>query len=364
MLIVPYAIFIFYILFIKKTKKLTWAFAASLMVFLSITSTTYADLDNYVPLFDYINYVDLPIAMQTTGVIWACLNKMFYILGFNYRGMVAILLFVDYYLMHNAVRRLNGNENLYFGLFLIFPAVIQLVQFKFFTAFCVVFIGYSVLVTSEKFPRVKYLIFIMIAVLIHTSCVMFLLLLLIKMKHYDRKLFVLITAGMTLFMVILLNPIVSIISRYLNPRLSARYLTDSITPSSLTWIVLIIFVWLMSFIISSYLLSKKTITSVIEKYDDGNIRVANYCGMAIEVLLLTLPFLLLDRNYHRFLEMGYSILFVIAGKYIKPPRYSRDKIIFILVFILLLLMVAYIYCPYETVLKPIFSFDGFIKLRR
>lgn len=364
MLIVPYVIVIFYILFFKRTEKSTWVLAASLMAFLSATSTSYADLINYVPLFEYVNYVELPVAAQTTGVIWACLNKLFYFLGFNYRGMVVVMLFLDYYLMHNAVRRLGGNENLYFGLFLIFPSIIQLVQFKFFTAFCVVFVGYSILVTSEKLSRVKYLGFIAIAFLIHTSCVMFLLLLLVKMKHYDRKRFVLITAGLTLFMVIFLNPIVSIVSRYLNPRLSARYLTDSITPSSLTWIVLIFIVWLVSYILSSYLLSNRAFEGTTITSDDSSFYVANYNGMAIEILLLTLPFLLLDSNYHRFLEMGYSILFVVAGMYITPPRYSRNKMIFILVLMVLLVIISYIYCPYETVLKPVFMFDGFVNVRR
>lgn len=364
MLIIPYVIFIFYILFIKRTEKFTWVLAAALMTFLSVTSTSYADLNNYVPLFEYVNYVELPVAAQTTGIIWACLNKLFYLLGFNYRGMVAVLLFADYYLMHNSVRRLGGNENLYFGLFLIFPSIIQLVQFKFFTASCVVFVGYSILVTSEKFPRVKYLVFIAIAILIHTSCVMFLLFLLVKLKQDDRKLFVLITVGLTLLTVICLNPIVSIVSRYLNPRLSARYLTDSITPSSLTWIVLIFIVWLMAYIVSSYLLSNRAFDGTTITSDDSSFYVANYNGIAIEILLLTLPFLLLDRNYHRYLEMGYSILFVITGMYITPPRYSRSKLIFILVLMILLMLISYIYCPYETVLKPVFTFDGFINLRR
>lgn len=364
MLLFPYVIFIFYIMFIKKTEKCTWVLGASLMAFLSVTSTSYADLSNYIPLFEYVSYVELSVAAQTTGLIWACLNKLFYFLGFNYRGMVVVMLFLDYYLMHNAVRRLGGNENLYFGLFLIFPSIIQLVQFKFFTAFCVVFVGYSVLVTSKKLSKVKYLAFIAIAFLIHNSSVMFLLLLLVKRKHYDRKLFVLITVGLTLFMVVFLNPIVSIVSRYLNPRLSARYLTDSITPSSLTWIILMFIIWLIAYVVSSYLLSNRAFGNTTITSEDDFFYVTNYNGMSIEILLLTLPFLLLDRNYHRFLEMGYSMLFVIAGMYIKPPKYSRDKIIFIFVLMVLLVIITNIYCPYETVLKPVFMFNGFVSLRR
>lgn len=364
MLIIPYALFIFYILFIKRTEKLTWALAGALMIFLSVTSLTYADLSNYVPLFDYVNRVELSVATQATGVIWALLNKFFYLLGFNYRGMVAVLLLVDYYLMHDAVKRLGGNENLYFGLFLIFPSIIQLVQFKFFTAFCVAFVGYSVLVTSEKFSRIKYLAFIAVAVLIHTSCAMFLLLLLVKKKRFDRKIFVVITGGLTFFIVLFLNPIVNAVSRFLNPKLASRYLTNSITPSSLMWIVIIFIVWLLSFIISSYLLSNKAFAGTAIKSKDVAFCVINYNSMAIEVLLLTLPFLLLDRNYHRFLEMGYSILFVTTGMYITPPRYSRSKVVFIAAFVILLVLVSFVYCPYETVLNPIFSFDGFVNIRR
>jgi len=285
-------------------------------------------------------------------------------LGLNYRGMVVGMLYMNYYLMHITIKRLKVNENLYFGMFLIFPALIQLVQLKFFTASCIVFVGYSYLVTSEHFPRVKYVAFIAIASLVHTSSVIFLLLLLVKTKKYDRKLFVLITVGLTFSIVVLLNPIVKLVSLYLDPRLVARYLTNSITPSSLLWIALIFVVWLASYLISTYLLSNKNFRYTIGNRDKCLNRIADYCGMSIEVLLLTLPFLLLDRNFHRFLELGYSVLFVIMGMYIAPPRYSKTKLTLVLVMSVVLVVITLIYSPYQTVLKPLLSFEGFVNLGR
>lgn len=364
MLIIPYILCILYILFIKKNTKYTWIFAASAMALLSITSANYADLSNYIPLFDYINCMDLSVAAQTTGIGWICINKFFYMIGMNYRGLVVCMLYINYFLMHLAIRRFNVNENLYFGLFLIFPAIIQLVQFKFFTAFCVSFLGYSLLITSEYYSNVKYTIYILVASLIHTSNIVFLLFLLIKTKIYQKKtsfLFLLIT---TLIVMLCLNPIVSIVSRYLNPKLVDRYLTDSITPSSVMWIIAIFLVWVISFAISKFVLSKKIFACSQTSCDNSINNKADYCGKTIEILLITLPFLLLDRNFHRFLEMGYSVLFIILGMNIAPPRYSRTKINFIFAIIVLLTLVSCIYCPFETVLEPIFSFDGFVDLRR
>lgn len=364
MLIAAYAIVTFYILFIKKTERYTWALAASIMVFLSITSSDYSDLVNYVPLFEYVNYVALPIAVQTTGIGWACLNKLFYMIGLNYRGMVVGMLYVNYFLMHIAVKRLRTNENLYFGLFLIFPAVIQLIQLKFFTGFCIVLLGYSLLLTSERFSIVKYIALIALASIIHTSCLIFSVLLLVKRKHYNRNLFIIIATILTIAIVNFMNQIVNFASIFINSRLVGRYLVDSISPSSLSWIIAIFLVWLTSFIISKYLLLNKAFRVSIYNAVQTETRVIDYCGMSIEIMLLTLPFLLLDRNFHRFLEMGYSLLFVIAGWYIAPPRYSRDKLIFVFVFMALLIVISFIYSPYATVLKPIFTFDEFVNLRR
>lgn len=364
MLIVAYIIAVFYVLFIKKTEKYTWVLAASILAFLSVTSSDYADLVNYIPLFEYVNYVDFPIAIQTTGIGWTCLNKLFYMIGLNYRGLVLLMLYVNYFIMHVAVKRLKANENLYFGLFLIFPAVIQLVQFKFFTGFCIVLLGYSLLLTSEQLPIVKYIALVVLASTIHTSCLVFLVLLLVKRKHYNRRIFIIIAALLAIIMLIFMNHIVRIASLFLNSRMVNRYLIDSITPSSLAWIIAIFSVWLISFIISKYLLSNKAFKYSANKIAQTEGRVTDYCGMSIEILLITLPFLILDRNFHRFLEMGYSLLFVITGWYIAPPRYSRDKLIFIFIFMVLLSLISFLYSPYSTVLRPIFTFDGFVNLRR
>lgn len=363
MLIILYIILILYILFIKKNEKLTWLLAATMMAFLSITSETYADLNNYIPLYKFVNTVDISIGMKSTGIGWLLLNRFFNFLGFNYRGFVFVMLYVNYYLMHFSVKKLRANENMYFGLFLLFPSLIQLVQFKFFTAFCIVFLGFSFLVTSEKFPRIKYIISIIIASFIHTSSLMFILLILIKLKRYNRKVFAYISLILTIFIVLFLNAIVAFISRYLNANLTNRYFTDSITRSSTSWIIAIVLVWLFLFLVSQYIMSKREFRTQLNVSKEGMFSIANYCTMTIEVLLMTLPFLLLDRNFHRFLEFGYSSLYLILGIYVIPPKYSKSKILLTLVVIVSLIIITLVYTPFDSVLKPLFSFDGLVNLR-
>lgn len=358
MLFLPYVVIIFYILFGKKKDKFTWVLAASTISFLSITSYLYADIVNYMPLFEFINNFDISFSVKSSGLGWIIINKIFYFIGFNYRGLILGLIYFNFYLMHLSAKKLEINENIYFGLYLIFPGLIQLVQIKFFTATCIVMFGYTLMLTSDRFPKLKFIMSILIATTIHTSSVMYLLLILPILIKINEKQYIFFVFGITAIAKIFLNNIISIVILYLNSRLSERYITNSISPTTLQWFVAIFYCWLMLFIISFYILNN-TKAGINDKF---NILGLNYQSNLI--LLLTLVFLTLDKNFHRFLELGYLLLYFSLGLYIKPPKYSYKKLLLILILIIILVIVSLIYCPIETVIKPLFSYDGIINIRR
>ena len=189
MLFIIYISVLVYLLFLKKSSKLTWFIVACVLSLLSITTVFYADLDNYGPLFDYYNMNSTVISFSTTNFLWALFCKLFYFLGFNYRGMIIILIFINYYILHKAAQNFNCNENIFFGLFMIFPSIIQLVQFKFFTSITLVILGYSLLIQDKKYSIIKFLTLIGAAVMIHSSALLFLSLILVKKRRFNNKIF-------------------------------------------------------------------------------------------------------------------------------------------------------------------------------
>ena len=145
MLLSLYIIIILYLLLFRKKNNNAWVFAACMIAILSITTNDYADLVNYDPLFNYYNTSSFNFSFTMNNSIWALLCRLFYNIGFNYRGMVICLIFINYFILHFAAKNLKCDENKFFALFLIFPSIIQLVQLKFFTAFVIVTLAYSIL---------------------------------------------------------------------------------------------------------------------------------------------------------------------------------------------------------------------------
>lgn len=358
MLIFPYLLIVGYILFGKNREKFTWILAAATISFLSITSLTYADLDNYAPLYDFINNFDISFSIKSTGIGWIIINKFFYYIGLNYRGLVLALVIINYYLMHLSAKKLGVNENIYFGLYLIFPGLIQLVQVKFFTATCIVTYGYSLLITSKKFPKLKYIMTILIATSIHSSSVMYIILLIPYILKINAKHYIFFVCVISVIIKIFLSSITSIVNLYLSPRLADRYINNSISPTSEKWFLAILFCWFVIYITSLYILKYNKL------YNDKRYSVLDLYYQSICILLLTLVFLLLDKNFHRFLEIGYSILYFMLGTFVVPPKYTNKKLSLLLILLLLLCIVALIYSPNETVLKPLFSYDGIMNIRR
>ena len=361
-LIIPYLIIIIYILFIKKNQRFTWLLVAMCIAMLSITSSFYPDLDNYVPLFDYFNQSDVTITLSTTNYLWALLCKIFYFLGFNYRGMVICLIFVDYYILHIAAKNLNCDERIFFGLFLIFPALIQLIQFKFFTSTSIVILAYSVLIKNKKHSILFFILLMCVAMLIHNSTVVFLIFLLLKFKNkkVSTKLILVITIFMSLIFSLNIG-IVDDISRLLiSEKQIDRYITNTISPSSVLWIIIIYTCWLLCYIISFYILKHS-------KKDNVEInQILTQDIIAINLLLLTIPLLLLDRNMHRFIEIGYVIMFfsvsIVMNKIEK--RNNKDKLMLLFMICAILIFNTIIYTPFKSVIIPIFSYDGIVNIWR
>lgn len=359
MLFVFYLIIIIFLLFFRKKQKYSWLIAAFTIVVLSITSIDYADLTNYEPLFNYYNSGSFNDIFSVNNSVWALLCKFFYSIGLNYRGMVICLLFINYYLLHKAAKNLNCNENRFFGLFLIFPSLIQLVQLKFFTAFVIIALAYSILLLNKKKSIFIYTIMVLFASLIHSSVIVFLIFLFIKKKKINKNIIFIASIVLVIIFSLNLNFITNISKNIISEQQYERYVTDTITPSSFLWIVLIFFCWFICYCFSLLI----TKYSKLDKNDMQQL-INNKNVISINLLLLTIPLLLLDRNMHRFLEMGYVILFFMVTSSFRDLKENKSYLPLILVLCVFLIIVMSIYTPYNTVLNPLFSFQKIVDIWR
>lgn len=360
MLSILYLIIVFYLLFFRKSQKFSWLIAALLIAFLSITTINYADLNNYGPVFDYCNSSAFQFSLNPTELVWAILCKIFYGLGFNYRGMIIILVIINYFLLHVACKNIKCNENKFFGLFLIFPAIIQLVQLKFFTAISIVVLAYTILLKNRNRKNILvFILLVLLAFLIHSSVIVFMILLFARNKKINGKILLPISVTMTLLVSLNLNIIVKYSKYFISTRQYERYVENTLTPSSLQWIFAIVIIWLICYISSVIVRKYVKKDRLIE--ENSNYEINNN---AIILMALTLPLLILDRNMHRFLEMGYIILIFTIGMIFYNKIATKNKVLIVVCATILLTITMYVYTPYETVIKPLFSYDEIIDIRR
>lgn len=366
MLVVPYLLLSLYILFIKKKDKYTWILVAIMLSFLSITSVDYADLSNYGPLFNAYNNGIVPIKINMSNLAWALLCRLFYSIGLNYRGMVIVLIFVNSLLINFAIKNLHGEINIVFGLFLLFPAVIQVVQLKFFTASTVVFFAYSVFLLNLPISLPVMIIGIILGISIHSSAAAFSILLLLLFTKLSKKIIIFASIAIAIIIGLLLNQVTIIASKFLPVVLVRRYFIDTISPSSMSWIITIASIWISSYLISYYLSNLKVKSSINPYYKNTQEKiVSNKCLLTVGMMSFCIPLLLLDRNYHRFLEFGFMIMFIIASKVLRIGRKSRKKdFAFALFLVAYLVLISTIYSPYNSVLKPLFSYEGIVNIFR
>lgn len=360
MILILYLIIIIYLLLFRRKEKRAWIIAAGAIAILSITTKDYADLQNYDPLFEYINSNNFNISLSVSNVLWALLCKMFYGLGFNYRGMVIGLIFIDYYILHRTALNMKCNENRFFGLFLIFPAIIQLVQLKFFTAYVIVAFAYSILMMPKKRSIPIFILLIVIASLIHSSATLFIILILAKKEKINKKNIFIISVIIMIAIIINMNFISNVSKFIISDKQYERYVNNTITPSSFVWMLMIFLSWLICYLFA-ITIGKKIKSNVENDYKSAIIQKGI---IAINILITTLPLLLLDRNMHRFLEIGFAILYFMVSSLYKEEKVNKRNISLLLILSICIAIVMIIYTPYESVLKPLFSYEGIIKLRR
>lgn len=362
-------IFVIIILFVRKNEKYSWLIASSVLALLSITSYVYPDLVNYATAFNVYNSSPGMITMGlTNNFLWAYLCRFFGLLGFNYRGMVFVLIFVNFFLMDIALKKFGCNRNKFFALFLIFPAIIQLIQFRYFTSTTLIFLSYSFFVDNEKRSNVISVILFLIAIFIHVASGLYILIYFCKQKRIDKKVLLILVVFFSLLFLTNMNSFINIAVRYLSAGQVLRYITNSPTRSSKSWILTILLIWLLCYSISTYLrnsiLKRKIYINTLESDYKRIDNLAVYFNTAILLLLLTTPLLSLDRNYHRYLEMAFMLLYVLVSFVFKNRTLTATKLIFYSSLLVIVVFTMFVYTSYTNVLIPVFSFDGFQNLLR
>lgn len=353
---------------LAKTKRFFWIWCAFLFCVFLCTSKTYADFDNYSTYYnmignsiDSVQYMEFPIG-------WLIINKIFYCIGLSYRGAIVLIIFLSCFLMHLFFDKFYCKESIIWGLFLIFPAVIQCIQIRFFLATAICVFGMNFLLSNKKYRTFKYIITVMIATLFHTGAMMLLIYCLIKpFEENNIKNPILCSVVGSILICVSLKVIKTFAAKFVPSMRFARYFGKYAEKSPMNRYFYVISLWLLSVILANYI--KKYINNrniiKITKLGENLEKTSNRLVIIISFTGLTIPFLFFDASFHRYFEVSYILVYIlIAIWYSNSNVKTITKWFYICAFSCMVIFLTRIYYTWDTVLIPFFSFDGIFSLIR
>lgn len=180
-----FMLFIFLNLFFKKSKLLY--FVDFLLMFV-LLGYQYGAYDTMI----YINrYVHPEVYSSFTEPLFTMILAAFKLIGFSYRNFMLITSLIELILIFRFIKKHTDNHCFVIGLFMIFPMISTFEQLRFFMAFTIILCGaIDALITKSKYYRLKAVIFILIASLIHSSSIFYLLFVLVDFLNVKKTIII------------------------------------------------------------------------------------------------------------------------------------------------------------------------------
>lgn len=356
---------------VHQCKSCFWIFSSAMLSYLSLTSKTYADVENYTVVFNLVNTAGMSYAsLPDITPIWYVLCRFFGVLGLNYRGMIVGTIFLSTGIMHKALNsmEINMRENVFWGFFMLFPAVVQVVQMKFFLGTSIVFYSYHYLIESTKKGNVKFIIGVLVASLVHPSCLIFLVLVAVNyIRRSNIKKTIVLTTFATGIAGLTLKAIPKIASIFISSVRVNRYFYSTTSKMTFVAAMKVVLVWLIIVIFTGVSVYKnwKKYAYTESSGDLRSYRIALKYYMGLCLLGTTLLLMYYDANFFRFVEVGYLFGYVsISVFWAKSSSMTITKFLIAVISIFVSAIAITTYAPAESVLKPLFSYEGLVSIMR
>lgn len=267
--------------------------------------------------------------------------KLCYFLGISYQEFLISIAFIGLFFIYKTANKLSDRPNIVLILFFLFPFFHQVTIIRNFIALAISFYGLQYI---DKKEPLKYILFIFIATLFHTSALINILFLGCFLT--DKKLNITILCCMIFMLSILYIPSLKFLLISLIPKMEA-YLFDQTRISTKLILVLYYF--------SVLLLSRKLI--ITNGINDRE-AISHVMYKCLKIGIVFLPLTFLSMNFFRLIEnIILCFYIIIANSIFKRPKKYKTKISINSIYVIMLIFLQYfifeIYFSYESVILPI-----------
>ena len=197
--------------------------AIAFLAYITYITVNVPDYENYQNAYNYISqghdYSDL-------GIGWYYLCRLGVVIGLNFRTFKTVIVVVSCLIIRYSVKQFVRNSqsiNKFWSLYLIFPALLDCVQFRFFLAEAIFIFAVIFLIRQNTRGYITYGILILLASTIHSSAIFLLLFLSIPFFHRIKSFLVGSIISFSLFLLVARNQVLSIAQRVVNERRITEY---------------------------------------------------------------------------------------------------------------------------------------------
>lgn len=239
---------------IWRKNKWIFRFLFLLMFLLAAGDLTSPDKDAYVSYYASITslniHADVEIGFQLLIVAARAIGLSFQQFIFVYIGICFILLY-------RLLNRLSDNKALVLSLYMLFPFILEADQLRSYLGQLIVLTGIVGLVQSKRLNPLRYMCFVVLAMLFQESCAIFAIYLLVLLDKKKVRKYIIILSVALLAGRYLIPVIASHLSAF-NLRKVANYFLNNAGKS--TWFIYALF-YLVIILMTLYYTSRKDLTA-------------------------------------------------------------------------------------------------------
>lgn len=305
---------------VRPRNKILEGIPIILMCILLGLSHDAPDYNNYQIVYDHIGNGNV---YTDTGIGWYYFCRFGNLLGLDYRFFSILIYLFSMLLINHTVKIFVKSHRYRFfvwSLFLIYPALLDAVQIRFFLAQAIVFFGFKYLLKSGWKNYCTYIGLCLLAFTVHTSTIFYLVFLLGPVLHKVQKYLMGFVALATVAMLLGRGLIYNIALGFVNDLRVSRYFssTDSIGPFGLIAYLSTLYLFWM---VSKYCYDKtgykdfdknvKVNCKNIGLYNHDCRDISNLFYQMSMLIWMVMPLTLFDTNFFRLQRPMWLMLYIV-----------------------------------------------------
>lgn len=287
-------------LILRKPRLMCWLITLFLGI-LTATSVYVPDFEAYSNIYYLID----KNMLYETGYGWYILNDLGRELNLTYPEFKGWLAFFCLILIIITIHYFLGkNYNVIWGLYLLYPSLIDMIQIRFFTAMSIVLFGLIFLSKNKLWSIVTYIALVLVATSIHSAASFYLIFIFMYLIGEHKKIFSYIIVLFSFFMIPLGSKLKGVISYFANTRELSYFEKPAEMSHVFIYFIIIIIFFLLTNHMNNQIQSEKTFSKREKSFSEFLVKF-NLC------MLFILPILPMSFDFIRVQRIAWILLYML-----------------------------------------------------